>query len=351
MTEPTSKPARLKDVARHAGLAAPTVSRFLNGAITLPEDTVKRINAAITALNYRPNPHARSLSLGRSDTIGLALPDIANPFFSRFAAATEAVSLDRGRSVILSSTLNRIDGEAKSFDRLSHGVFDGLLFATNRADDGALARLVNDNAARVVLVDEDIPGTRVPKVFSDNDQGGALAGEVLVEAGHRDFAYIGGPENLMSTIERGAGFARAVAAAGPGARIHMVAHGEHDADHGRQAMHRLLDEAPEVTALFTGSDAIFMGALEVMRARGLRPGREISVVTFDDMAPLDFMDPPITAIRHPIHALADAAVGLLCDRLTAPPAPGDDSEPACLKLPVALMRRASVGPPPGRTGR
>ncbi|MAC77228.1 MAG: hypothetical protein CML66_04105 [Rhodobacteraceae bacterium] len=346
MTDKTSKPARLKDVASHAGLAAPTVSRFLNGAITLPEETVKRIDAAIAALNYRPNPHARSLSLGRSDTMGLALPDISNPFFSSFAAATEAVCLDRGWSVILSSTLNRIDGEAKTFDRLTHGIFDGLLFATNRPDDGTLAALVNANAARIVLVDEDIPGTSVPKVFSDNEQGGRLAGEVLAAAGHRDFAYIGGPENLMSTMERGHGFASAVATAGPDARVHHVLTGEHDAFHGRQAMRRLLESTPKVTAIFTGSDAIFMGVLEVMRAHGLRPGREISVVTFDDMAPLDFIDPPVTAIRQPIRDLADTAVNLLVGRITGETGGEADDGIDPVKLPVTLMQRASVGPPP-----
>ena len=84
-----ARSATLSDVAKAAKLSPTTVSRHLNGSINLPEDTVRRIDAAIAALRYRPNPHARSLGRGRSDTIGLVIPDIANPFFARLAAAVE----------------------------------------------------------------------------------------------------------------------------------------------------------------------------------------------------------------------------------------------------------------------
>ncbi len=90
MASPNARPPGLKDVAKAAGVSVPTVSRFLNGSLRLPEPTARRIEAAIGALNYRPNPHARRLSLGRSDTIGLVVPDIANPFFAQFVAAVEA---------------------------------------------------------------------------------------------------------------------------------------------------------------------------------------------------------------------------------------------------------------------
>ena len=84
-----AKPPSLQDVASAAGLSPATVSRFLNRSLNLPPETAERINAAIAALNYRPNPHARSLRRGRADTIGLVGPDVSNPFFARLAAAVE----------------------------------------------------------------------------------------------------------------------------------------------------------------------------------------------------------------------------------------------------------------------
>ena len=107
MASPNARPPGLKDVAKAAGVSVPTVSRFLNGSLRLPEPTARRIEAAIGALNYRPNPHARRLSLGRSDTIGLVVPDIANPFFAQFVAAVEAEADRRGLGVSLFATLNR----------------------------------------------------------------------------------------------------------------------------------------------------------------------------------------------------------------------------------------------------
>jgi Bacterial regulatory proteins, lacI family/Periplasmic binding proteins and sugar binding domain of LacI family len=159
-----ARSATLSDVAKAAKLSPTTVSRHLNGSINLPEDTVRRIDAAIAALRYRPNPHARSLGRGRSDTIGLVIPDIANPFFAKLAAAVEIAADTSGLGVMLCSTFNRQARELDYIDRLRKNFVDGLLFATNHVDDGALAASVNASSG-VVLVDEDIPGSRGPKVF------------------------------------------------------------------------------------------------------------------------------------------------------------------------------------------
>ena len=130
----------LKDVAKAAGVSVPTVSRFLNGSLRLPEPTARRIEAAIAALNYRPNPHARRLSLGRSDTIGLVVPDIANPFFAQFVAAVEAEADRRGLGVSLFATLNRPGREIGYLQLLERNHVDGLIFLTNHPDDGAPRR-------------------------------------------------------------------------------------------------------------------------------------------------------------------------------------------------------------------
>ena len=123
-----------------AGVSVPTVSRFLNGSLRLPEPTARRIEAAIGALNYRPNPHARRLSLGRSDTIGLVVPDIANPFFAQFVAAVEAEADRRGLGVSLYATLNRPGREVGYLQLLERNHVDGLIFLTNHPDDGRARR-------------------------------------------------------------------------------------------------------------------------------------------------------------------------------------------------------------------
>ena len=282
-------PPKLGDVAKAANLSAASVSRYLNGSLRLPPETARRIDTAVQSLGYRPHPHARSLSRGKTDTIGLLLPEIANPFFSQLAAAIEAAADARGLGVMLCSSLNRPEREVDYLARLRRNVVDGLLFATNHPDDGRLAQAVNE-APGVVLIDEDIEGTRVPKVFSDNHQGGRLAAEHFLGFGHAHLAYIGGPRNLMSPRERGEGFARTLREGGGGLVADYL--GPYARQHGEAAARDLFDRHPEVTGVFVGSDEILMGLLSVMRERGLAVGTDLSVVTFDDAGPLDMFAPP-----------------------------------------------------------
>lgn len=326
---------KLGDVARAASLSSASVSRYLNGSLRLPPETARRIDAAVASLGYRPHPHARSLSRGKTDTIGLLLPEVANPFFSRLAAAVEAAADARGLGVMLCSSLNRPEREVDYLARLRRNFVDGLLFATNHPDDGTLARAVNE-APGVVLIDEDIEGTAVPKVFSDNDQGGRFAAAHLLGFGHAEVAYVGGPRGLMSARERGAGFARTIREAG-----HTVAaerFGAYSRQHGEDAARDLLERHPEVTGIFVGSDEILMGVLTMLRDRGLKVGTDISVVTFDDAAPLDMLDPPITAIRQPISAIGALALERMLDG-------GGPEGPSVERLGVELVPRASVTAP------
>ena len=333
-----AKSTSLNDVAKAANVSPATVSRHLNRSISLPKDTAARIDRAVAALKYRPNAHARSLGRGRSDTIGLVIPDIANPFFAKLAGAVEIAADQKGLGVMLCATFNRQAREIEYIDRLRQNFVDGLLFATNHADDGELATAINESAG-VVLIDEDIPGADAAKVFADNEQGGALAARHLLEAGHRHLAYIGGPHGLMSARERAEGFRDVVRQAGPAAEIAVEAFGNYDADHGRATMTRLLDDHAAATAVFAGSDEILIGMLEVMRERQLKVGRDISIVTFDDAEPLSLLDPAITAVRQPIDRMGLAAVEMMLEGRKAP-----DSV-TTMRLPVELVVRNSVMPP------
>ena len=336
--EQMRRPATLSDVAKAANLSPTTISRHINGSINLPEETVRRIDAAIVALRYRPNPHARSLGRGRSDTIGLVIPDIANPFFAKLAAGVEIAAEANGLGVMLCSTFNRQPRELEYIHRLRKNFVDGLLFATNHADDGALAASINASSG-VVLVDEDVVGARGPKVFADNEQGGALAAQCLLAAGHSRLAYVGGPHGLMSAQERAQGFRKAVLEAACNASIACELFGDYTVLHGRAAMKAILEGHPDVTAVFVASDEILIGVLEVLRERRRTLGSDVSIVTFDDAEPLGLLDPPVTAVRQLITEMGRAAVGLITAMLAGSP------RFETVRIPVELVVRGSVGPP------
>lgn len=331
--------ASLKDVAQMAGVSVTTVSRFLNGTLDLPDRTRTAVESAILALNYVPNPHARSLSRGRSDTIGLVIPDVATPFFATLVAAVEAEADRRGLGLTLHATLNRREREQTYLQAVRRNRVDGLIFITNHPDDGSLASAINASG-QVVILDEDVAGTLVPKLFCDNDLGGYLAGRHLAEAGHRRVLFIGAADAMLSGTRRFAGFRRAMTETwGADARIERYA-GDYSAEFGRAAAHRLLAADQQVTAVLATSDEITIGVLEVLNAAGVRVPQDLSLVGFDDVGPLHLFAPAVTAVRQPVRALGIRALALLLDT--------DWSDPGKLPpeeiLPVTLITRNSVAP-------
>lgn len=333
-----TRPPGMKEVAQVAGVSVPTVSRFLNGSLNLPEKTARRIEAAIGALNYRPNPHARRLSLGRSDTIGLVVHDISNPFFALFVAAVEAEADRRGLGVSLFATLNRPGREITYLQMLERNHVDGLIFLTNHPDDGRLAEIIN-RAGRVVVVDEDVPNTRVPKLFADNVAGGRLTGAHLGAAGHRRVLALVGHPSMISAGRRLAGLRTGLSEHGGAPEI-TVWHGEYTRAFGIAAGERFADGDRPATAIFSAADEITIGLMEVFRDRGLVVPRDVSLVGFDDVVPQHLFAPPITAVRQPVSALGQRSLALLAD--TDWRSNDDFAEEL---LPVDFAARGSVAPP------
>jgi LacI family transcriptional regulator len=334
-----ARKATIRDVAVAAEVSVTTVSRYLNGAMRLPAETMRRIDDAVAVLRYTPNPLARSLSRGKSETIGLVIPDIANPFFARLAAAVEATAAARGYGVLLCVTLNDIDREIDYIRRIESKYVDGILFCTNHPDDGRLLKALQDVPC-FVLVDEDITGADVPGVFAENRQGAREATTHLIAAGHRQIAMLSGPKNLLSAEERRLGFLDAIREAGPGHDAVAVFDCAYTVEAGEAAAEELLGRHPETTAVFTGSDELFLGLLKTFRRQGIRIGEDISVITCDDVEPLALFQPAITALRQDVTLMGQHALDLLIAAIMRMPMPARQ-----IRVPMELVRRDSVRPP------
>ena len=346
-----AKVSTIRDVAELANVSKATVSRYLNGTLTLPTDTKKRVDDAVVALSYRQNSLARRLSIGRSETIGLAMPDVANPFFGELADAVEEAASEGGFGLSLCITRNRLEREALYLSWLDTQHLDGLLFATNRPDDGSLKKLIGERS-NIVLIDEDVPGVDVPKVFVDNVAGGYLATRHLIEIGHKRIAHVTGPEALFTVRERLAGYRRALGEAGVPFDPSLVRFGAYDRRFGQLAAAELIAREVPPTAIFAASDYLVVGMLEALRDRGLDVPGDMSIVGFDDMEFTSLLMPPITTMRQSARELGRAGVALLLAILA-----GDSAIPATTlasaatsgkpvhRLPVQLIERASVAPP------
>ena len=331
--------ASLRDVAQAAGVSVTTVSRFLNGTLDLPERTRMAVEVAILELNYLPNPHARRLSRGRSDMIGLVVPDVATPFFATLVAAIEAEADRRGLELTLHASLNRGERELSYLQAVRRNQVDGLIFVTNHPDDGTLAAAINASG-QVVILDENVAGTSAPKLFCDNDQGGYLAGRHLAEAGHRRVLFIGGADAMLSGARRFGGFRRGMTEVwGADDRIERY-EGEYSIEFGRRPARRMLEAQLNATAVFATSDEITIGVMEVLNAAGIRVPQDLSLVGFDDVGPLHLFAPAVTAVRQPVRALGIRALAVLLDT--------DWTDPTKLPpeeiMPVTLVTRNSVAP-------
>jgi LacI family transcriptional regulator len=329
--------ASLSDVAAAAGVSPSTVSRYLNSGIKLPATTSERIDSAIAALRYVPNPAARSLGRGRSDMVGLVIPDIANPFFASLASAVEQAAEEYGQGVLLSATSNSAVREAEYVDRILRNRVSGLLFVSGHHNSPELANTLR-TAPSLVLIDEDVPGIECAKVFCDNESGGRMAGAYFSSVGHKRIAFIGGPKGLRSTVERLTGLRDAAEA--NGAKVILESYGTYSPDFGRRAAREILQSTEKPTAIFVSSGEIAFGLLEAFHADGVLVPGHLSLIVFDDAGPLHLFNPPLTAIRQPIREMGRKAVELALAE--SKENPGQLVE---FKLPVELIVRGSVSAP------
>jgi len=309
----------------------------MNHTLVLPEKTSALIESAILALGYQANPHARRLSLGRSETIGLVIPDIANPFFARMADAIQQEAEAAGFEVAISTTRNRLGRELAALTRLGNERAEGVLFVTNRADDGSVARALGATR-HVVVLDEDVPGVDAPKLFADNLAGGALAARHFLAHGHRKFAILGGPLGLLSSQERHGSFCTTIVQGG--GEMLFEDFSDYTAFEGRAAAHRMLDAPIRPTAVFATSDETALGLLDALRERGLSVPDALSVIAYDDIGPWHLLSPPLTAIRQPVEELGRRGVQMLLASLRGEPVA------AVGRVSVELVERGTVGPPP-----
>jgi LacI family transcriptional regulator, galactose operon repressor len=326
----------IRDVARAAGVSPSTVSRHLNKTLSLPAATAEQIDRACEALAYRPNLLAQRLSTGSSKLIGLATPEIANPFFASLAAAAEEEARRQGYSIMITSTNGDPDIECANIDRLDARHVDGLIVLTNRPDDGRICRRITGRRD-VVVLDEDVPGADVARIFVENEQGAYQATRFLIDAGHRRIAHVGGPRNLFSANERYAGFARALREAGAPPDPSLVRFGDYDRASGLAAIRSLMnDSSGPPSAVFAGSDYNALGILQGLNEMGLQSPRDLSIVSFDDMPFAELLHPPLTTVRQPIDEMGRLGVSTLLAQLR------EGQAPSLARLPTVLVVRGSV---------
>jgi len=329
---------KLVDVAAAANVSTTTISRYMNGSLHLSAKTQKRVDAAIENLSYMPDPRARRLSTGKSDTFALILPDIANPFFSKIAASIESAAADAGYTVVLSATFNEESREISALELALQNKVAGVIFATNHKTGALVAQLLN-KFDRVVILDEDVRETQAPKLRCDNVMGGELAGKYLREQGHKNVAYIGGGKDLLSTYSRLKGLENGLFPEGK-RNDRPLKHyfGDHDIHSGKILAKQFISEVKNETAIFVGSDELTIGVLTAFKELDVKIPDEFSLISFDGVQNFKLFQPAITNVGQPVESLGKRAVEIILDNVRGRYEAGDYLE----LVPVTLNLESSV---------
>ncbi|MGP9016952.1 LacI family DNA-binding transcriptional regulator [Streptomyces sp. BR1] len=327
--------AGIKDVAAEAGVSVATVSRVLNSHPSVSPEARSRVLAAVDALGYRPNAVARSLRTDQTRTLGLVISDVLNPYFTELARSVEQEARELGYSVIIGNADERPELQDHHIRTLLDRRIDGLLVSPT---DGGSALMLE--AARagtpMVFVDRWIPGVDVPVVRADGRAAVRDLVAHLYGLGHRRLAIIAGPAATTTGSERVEAFRDAL-------REHQlplpdayIGQGDFQADSGRRTTERFLalPEPPDV--VFAADNLMALGALDAIRAHGLRVPHDIALAAFDDIPWFVHTDPPITAIAQPTDELGRAAVRALVDRI-------EGRAPESVTLAARLVVRSSCG--------
>ncbi|PKV89277.1 LacI family DNA-binding transcriptional regulator [Streptomyces sp. TLI_146] len=327
--------ASIKDVAARAGVSVATVSRVLNSHPSVSPEARARVLAAVDALGYRPNAVARSLRTDQTRTLGLVISDVLNPYFTELARSVEEEARALGYSVIIGNADERPELQDHHVRTLLDRRIDGLLVSPT--DGGSPLML---DAARagtpMVFVDRWIPGVDVPVVRADGRAAIRDLVAHLYGLGHRRLAIIAGPAATTTGSERVEAFRDALREHRLALPEACIGHGDFQADSGRRSTEAFLalPEPPEV--VFAADNLMALGALDAIRAHGLRVPHDIGLAAFDDIPWFVHTDPPITAIAQPTKELGRAAVRALVDRIEGRP-------PQSVTLPARLVARSSCG--------
>jgi LacI family transcriptional regulator len=310
-------PATLRDVAQEAGVSIKTVSRVANNQGEISEATRQRVLVAIDKLGYRPSKLARALVTQRTDTIGLVLGDITNPFFPEVARGV----LDTAESLGYDAFVCNSDGdhkrEIRTLNSLSDHAVDGIIiFSTFE-----LEPLLNQFAVPgrpMVLVNRLSDCPRVSSVMMQAQHGAETAVGHLIAMGHRQIAMLAGPAFSMNRLQRVRGYRAALAEHGLPVVEEWILPGAPVQARGRESARELLQRYPEITAIFAYNDLLALGALQACKELGRRVPDDCAIVGFDDIPLADSISPALTTVRVDKYELGRQAMKRLLQMLAEP---------------------------------
>lgn len=347
---PSRRESTVSDVARAARVSKATAARALGDYGAVSDDVRDRVQAAAERLGYRPNALAKSMNTGKSNTIGVVIGDIENPFFARATRGISDVARAAGFDLILANSDEELEAETAAIELLLDKRVDGFIVTPASSIETKSLQTVHAAGRPMVLLDRRAEGVGADTVTADNAAGAAAAATRLLAAGHRRIAFVstiahdrpyalGDDVGSSSVGDRIAGFTRTLSAAGiadPASFVRVNAREE-----GIEAITRDVLTGPDpVTAIIASDSLVGSAVFRTIRELGLGIPDDVSLIAFDDADWTSLTTPPITVVSQPIYELGAESARRLIARIAG--APADTEE---FVLAQTVIERGSVGSP------
>jgi LacI family transcriptional regulator len=329
----------MKRIAGELGVSITTVSKVLNNHADISAATRSRVLAKVEELGYQRNAVARSLSLRRTHTLGIVIPDLMHSFFVEIIAGIEPVASSRGYGLLLCSSSEDPRKERAELELLRGRQVDGVVLASAHGSGNSemLQQLAKQGTAIVMIDRDDHPSVRCHRVLTDDEQVGRLATTHLVETGRRAVAHIGGPA-IVHAKRRERGWRETLKSHGIKASDDWIVRGGFMESDGHRAMQRLLAVRPRVDAVFAANDPAAIGAMKAIWDARLRVPEDIAVVGVGDIALGDLLRVPLTTVGWSRREQGRHAAELLLNGIDR-----DEDPPQRIVIPPRLIVRESSG--------
>ena len=310
--------ATIRDVARRAEVSVASVSRTLNGLGNVSEETRARVEEAVRQLGYVPHAGARSLSLAKTNAIGVVLPALHGEFFSEIVRGMDDIASARDYFLLLSNMHPETHG-GTAILRAMRGRVDGLLLMAPHVRDQDLVEALPPGLP-TLLINTRAPVAERPGIHLDNAAGAVAVAEHLLALGRKRIVHIGGPQGNIDAKERADAFSGRLAAE-PDVQLEVL-QGDFYEESGAEAVKSLLAKGAAFDAIFAANDNMAIGAFEALRKAGVRVPEDVAVAGFDDIPLAAHLG--ITTVRVRIAELGQRAVERLLEILGGSDCPGDE---------------------------
>ena len=325
----------IKHVSARAGVSQATVSRVINGTTRVSHDKKLKVEKAVKELGYRPNSIAQALASSRTGSVGIVVPELGGPFYSGILHCIEEHLRRFGYHAIVTAGSNTEQGQRESVEFLLGRRVDALILHAQHLTDDYLITL-EEQRVPVVVVNRFIPEMNQSCIDIDNELGGKLATQYLLQKGHTEIACITGPLDKSDARGRLQGYRVALEEAGLTYNEALISEAGFTEETGAIATKKLLKRKCRFSAIFASNDHMAFGAFEVLRSEGLSIPNDVSLVGFDDNLFARYLTPALTTINFPIEQMSIEAVQLTLQKLNK------NKRDVNFKLNPALVVRDSV---------